>query len=41
MSVYSKDGKCNKSGKKCFACPVIICYLVKDHKGECVFGEAC
>ena len=33
-SAYAKDGKCNNSGKKCYACPLMICYLVRDHKGE-------
>lgn len=34
QSIYAKAGKCNNSGKKCYACPLMICYLVKNHKGE-------
>lgn len=40
MSIYNQTGKCNKGGKRCYACPVLKCFLVKDHKGECVLSNA-
>lgn len=40
MSIYAKNGMCNKTKKECFACPLLICYLVKNHNGECVMVEA-
>ena len=40
MSTYHHKGCCNKGGKKCYACPMMLCFLVENHKGECVLSLA-